>query len=347
MKRFRGLARRSAYRLGALSVARESRPDALTVVMFHRVIDRADPGFDQADPEYTVEPGLFDQLLGFFCDQYSVVSLADVIDAADRRRPLPRHPLLITFDDGWADNLRYAAPLLSRRGLPAVVFVVAEALLSPANNWWQEQIFASARMGNLATVERMMIEDRREGAIGYQPDDPFDLVCRLADMSETERSELLESISPPRGSSRMMLAPTDLPKLAAAGFAVASHGYTHLPLTRVRDIGLEIRSARAAITALTGDGASAGALSCPHGRYDAGVTGAARAAGIQLIFTSDPILNAVPGGFVALDHPIGRIAIDAAPLTDRAGRLDRSAAAAWLWRRPIEPDEHSRRRPPR
>src|SRR5260370_32709832 len=99
------------------------------------------------------------------------------MDAADQRRPLQRHPLLITFDDGWADNLRYGAPLLSRRGLPAVIFVVAEALLSPANGWWQEQIFAASRSGNPAAFEQMMIEGRRAGANGNQPDDPLGLVC--------------------------------------------------------------------------------------------------------------------------------------------------------------------------
>jgi peptidoglycan/xylan/chitin deacetylase (PgdA/CDA1 family) len=335
MNHLRILARRIAYRSGALGIARARRPDTLTVVMFHRVIDRADPDFEQADPEYTVEPDLFDQLLGFFRDHYSVVSLADVMEAADRCRRLPSHPLLITFDDGWADNLRYAAPLLHRRGLPAVIFVVAETLLSPANTWWQEQIFATARSGNLAVFEQMITEDRRAGATGTQPDDPLDLICRVAEIGEGGRSKFLESMALPPRSSRMMLAPADLAKLGAAGIAIGSHGYTHLPLTRVRDIEAEIREAIAAIAALTGDGASAGALSCPHGRYNAGVISAARAAGVRLIFTSDPILNLVPGGFVAADRPIGRIYISAPHLADRSGRLDRSAAAAWLWRRPV------------
>ena len=45
------------------------------------MIDRADPDFAQADPDYTLAADLFDGLLGFFADHYSVVSLADVIAA--------------------------------------------------------------------------------------------------------------------------------------------------------------------------------------------------------------------------------------------------------------------------
>jgi peptidoglycan/xylan/chitin deacetylase (PgdA/CDA1 family) len=38
---------------------------------------------------------------------------------------LPARPLLITFDDGWADNEEFALRALRERNLPAVVFVVA------------------------------------------------------------------------------------------------------------------------------------------------------------------------------------------------------------------------------
>lgn len=38
--------------------------------------------------------------------------------------PLPDHPVLITFDDGYTSNLELAAPILERHGLNAVIFVI-------------------------------------------------------------------------------------------------------------------------------------------------------------------------------------------------------------------------------
>ena len=101
--------RRIAYWSGALPLFRKS--DVLTVVMFHRVVSRTDPNFDRADPAYTIEAGLFAELLYFLRDYFSVVSLHTVMRAMTRLERLPEYPLLITFDDGWADNLHYAAEL--------------------------------------------------------------------------------------------------------------------------------------------------------------------------------------------------------------------------------------------
>src|SRR5207247_5440377 len=49
-------------------------------------------------------------------------------------RPLPRRPLLLTFDDGYADLAKHALPVLERRRLPPVVFLVT-AHLGGTSEW--------------------------------------------------------------------------------------------------------------------------------------------------------------------------------------------------------------------
>ena len=46
----------------------------------------------------------------------------------------PAKPLLLTFDDGYLDNLEFAAPLLKKYGFNAQIFLLADASIK-SNNW--------------------------------------------------------------------------------------------------------------------------------------------------------------------------------------------------------------------
>ncbi len=86
----RRLLRSLAYHSGVLSLARLRQADTLTVLMLHRVLDRADPDFASADPAWTLSLSLFEQLLDFVVRHYDVVSLADVVSAHEGLRRLPQ-----------------------------------------------------------------------------------------------------------------------------------------------------------------------------------------------------------------------------------------------------------------
>ena len=337
MSGLRPLLRKTAYRSGMLAAGRHKLRRSLTVVMLHRVVDSADPDFAAADPTYTLSSSLFGRLLGFLQDHYEIVGLADVMAAYDGVRPLPDHSLLITFDDGWADNLRYAAPLLRRRNMPAVVFAVAEAVQSRTDAWWQEKVFAAARNGSLSDwISQPHVKDVLTGSLREQAaPSSLDVVTVLGLMDDGGRDELLLSLPAPPCSRRMMLEPGELCELAAMGIDIGLHGYNHIPLTRSPDVAAELGRASAAIDAMSGGRSIGAALGCPHGRYDDRVIDGARAAGVKLVFTSDPCLNATRDGMLVSDRVLGRINVVARHIEDRPGRFDPSAAARWLWAREL------------
>jgi peptidoglycan/xylan/chitin deacetylase (PgdA/CDA1 family) len=127
--RLKHWAKQFAYHSGALDLYHGCRHhDALTVVMFHRVLSPHDPRWQSANREYTLSVERFDQCLEFFQNHYQVVSTEALLEARSGAKRLPARPLLITFDDGWSDNEEYALPCLKRRGLPALVFMVSDAV---------------------------------------------------------------------------------------------------------------------------------------------------------------------------------------------------------------------------
>lgn len=89
----------------------------LRVLMYHKVNDL------WPNPT-TVPTAVFEEQMALLGElAYVPVSLDAVRDHYLQASELPERAVLITFDDGYRDNLENALPVLRRYGYPAVVFV--------------------------------------------------------------------------------------------------------------------------------------------------------------------------------------------------------------------------------
>ena len=85
--------------------------------MYHKIND-------EPENSVTVPVSLFDEQLAQLGELgYTAVSLDDVLAYYVDGVPLPDGAVLITFDDGYRDNLENAVPVLEKYGYPAVLFV--------------------------------------------------------------------------------------------------------------------------------------------------------------------------------------------------------------------------------
>jgi peptidoglycan/xylan/chitin deacetylase (PgdA/CDA1 family) len=89
---------------------------ALRVLMYHKVND-------VPENPLSVPVGVFDEQMAQLRELgYHVVDLDAVLGYYGGGRPLPPRAVLITFDDGYHDNLENALDVLARNGYPAVLF---------------------------------------------------------------------------------------------------------------------------------------------------------------------------------------------------------------------------------
>ena len=100
--------------------SREEAAVTLPVLMYHSVCN--------GEPtEYRVTPEQLESDLEWLSENgYKSVTAAEVTAYANSRGDLPEKPVMITFDDGYYNNLAYALPLLEKYDMTAVVSVVGE-----------------------------------------------------------------------------------------------------------------------------------------------------------------------------------------------------------------------------
>jgi peptidoglycan/xylan/chitin deacetylase (PgdA/CDA1 family) len=106
----------------------------LTILTYHRAqpsgsLASLDPNVVAATKE-----GLESQIA--FCKRhFDIIGIDDLLAYLDGK-PLPRAPVLITFDDGYLDNYEIAYPILKRYGTKAVFFVATWYLEARRLFWW-------------------------------------------------------------------------------------------------------------------------------------------------------------------------------------------------------------------
>lgn len=120
----------SADRTSDPSGGAEGSPLGL-ILLYHRVTEIS------TDPQLLcVSPTHFTEHLEILARVARPVSLRDIQQEHPTASSAPA--VAITFDDGYADNLLQAAPILQRHGVPATFFVVAHAVDSGKEFWWDE-----------------------------------------------------------------------------------------------------------------------------------------------------------------------------------------------------------------
>ena len=237
------------------------------------------------------------------------------VGSARPRRSTRRCRVIVTFDDGYADNLYNARALLERYEVPATVFV-ATAYIGSEREFWQdelEKIFLQP--GTLPELFRMRINgisyEQELGEVARYREDAYErhcgwnisrrdnptvrhklyrfLVTLLQHLPEKQPQEILTGLllwarlEPASRRSHRTLSQAELLELADGGLVeIGSHTVNHpmlsmLPITAQRD---EIAQSKARLEEILGKRIDSFAY--PYGGrsdYDSDAVTAVREAG--------------------------------------------------------------------
>ncbi len=223
----------------------------LVILHYHRVPAAPDP----LCPEL-LERDVFAVHMAALADVFQVMSLSDGL-AGLRDGSLPSRAVVITFDDGYADNFQVALPVLQHFGLTATFFVAAGFL--DGGCMFNDLVIEACRVAPPGAWRTgiPLLGDVVAGDAPARVALAGQLIARLKYREPGERLELAGRLLASAGGRQpdhLMMTSDEVRGLDRAGMEIGGHTLTHPILARLPDADArrEIAGGRAALESLVG-----------------------------------------------------------------------------------------------
>jgi peptidoglycan/xylan/chitin deacetylase (PgdA/CDA1 family) len=171
-------------------------PQHIPVLMYHKVPEREQP---DSKHRIFVTKDNFERHLRFFKkNRFTTLSFKELQEFRELKRPaasFPKKPLILTFDDGYVDNLENAAPLLRKYDMKATIFLLADPEVR-SNYWDDDSGDPAADLMSLTQKRALRHEPFEIGSHGFRHEkitslNALDAYRELAD-SKTELEKQLD-----------------------------------------------------------------------------------------------------------------------------------------------------------
>jgi len=188
-----------------------------------------------------VTPAVFEAQIRYFRSTANIITLQKYLEHVDEGKQLLDKSVVITFDDGYKDNLTIAAPILRKYGVPATFFV-ATGYIGTGKMKWEDQLSCMIRRSKAEFVSLAPLS----GDVSFNIDSEKDkfrvinaLVNVLGNLNQPERAQALKELREQlkvelADQADVMMTWDDIRQLAnTREFSIGSHTVTHEKLTRI------------------------------------------------------------------------------------------------------------------
>jgi peptidoglycan/xylan/chitin deacetylase (PgdA/CDA1 family) len=266
----------------------------LTIVLFHRVLAAPDPLLpDEPDVHR------FAEILQWLGGTFNIMTLREAVATLAESR-LPRRALVITFDDGYADNATEALPALQAAGLPATFFVTTKFIAGGL--MWNDRVIEAVRAWPGPVIDltphglpRFAVDPPRHRVAGQ-------LLNAMKYLDFPRREQIASELLAASGSqvTRLMMDAAQIRALHAAGMEIGAHTHSHPILARLGqpEARAEIATNKALLEQVTG--ARVTSFAYPNGRLATDFTAEHPALVEELGF--DCAVTTMPGTVATAAH---------------------------------------------
>src|SRR5712691_11916957 len=224
----------------------------LSILVYHRVVPEHDPLL----PDLVCAKE-FDWQLEVLARWFTVLSLRDAA-ARLRSGTLPVRSACVTFDDGYADNVTVALPILRRRGVTATFFLATSFM--HGGRMWNDSVIETIRRAQGDTLDARCVglDTLSISTIGLRRQAIGTLLAALKYLPLEERQRRVEELAAETSRSLpsdLMMTVEQVRQLRASGMEIGAHTVTHPILTQLNSerADSEIRDSKRRLEAITGN----------------------------------------------------------------------------------------------
>lgn len=133
----------------------------IPILMYHSISCSAHPKFQQM----TVRPEIFDKQMSYLVEhKYTPLTVTQFMRLRSQGlEHLPARPVVITFDDGFADFFSEALPVLKKYALPATLYI-STAFIGGTGRWLRREKETARPMLNWQQVREIHAQGIECGA---------------------------------------------------------------------------------------------------------------------------------------------------------------------------------------
>jgi peptidoglycan/xylan/chitin deacetylase (PgdA/CDA1 family) len=223
----------------------------LSILIYHRVVAEPDP----LVPDLVCAKE-FDWQLAVLGRWFTVLPLREAV-ARLRSGTLPVRSACVTFDDGYADNVAVALPILRRRGVHATFFLATGFI--NGGRMWNDSVIETFRRawGDTLDARCIGLDTLRISTINLRHRAIERVLAALKYLPLEERQRRVEEFCANTSHelpSDLMMTAEQVRHLHACGMEIGAHTVSHPILARIdpEHAGNEIRDSKSRLEAITG-----------------------------------------------------------------------------------------------
>lgn len=209
------------------------RKPLLTILIYHRVLANKSVLLpDEMDAER------FERQMRFLARNFNVMPLADAVQRL-KQGGLPRRACCVTFDDGYADNLTVALPILEKYELPSTLFVATSYL--DGGLMFNDAVIhiMTETASNTLDFSDLGLDIHEIGAIEARRAATIGILRKTRSLPPETRNDLVSRMARIAGvgslPDNLMLTRTQLLEMARRGVEIGGHTVSHPVLASLSD----------------------------------------------------------------------------------------------------------------